>query len=127
MLQTARIKKYIVYEINLYNTEINIETYQFDIHLINAKQLNNAKLLSFSNRYETINVFIDDFPAVNNYDIAIFDRYSEDYLIDARLDRMYFKNDDVYNTTHIGYINTFDDTLRITYYDGESDKKIYEP
>ncbi len=120
----ANKRKCVIIE---YNTEINIETYQFDIHLINAKQLNNAKLLSFTNRYETINVFIDDFPAVNNYDIAIFDRYSEDYLIDARLDRMYFKNDDVYNTSHIGYINTFDDTLRITYYDGESDKKIYEP
>ena len=96
------------------------------MHLISAKQLNNSKLLSFSNRYETVNVFIDGFPAVNNYDIAIFNSYSDEYLIDARLDKMYFKIEDVENTSNIGYVNTFDDTLRITYYDGESDKEVYE-
>ena len=109
-----------------YNTEINLETYNFDVHLISAKQLNNSKRLSFSNRYETVNVFIDGFPAVNNYDIAIFNSYSDEYLIDARLDKMYFKIEDVENTANVGYVNTFDDTLRITYYDGESDKEVYE-
>jgi hypothetical protein len=110
-----------------YDSELNVELNDFDIHLISVKELDNAKLLSFKNRYETVNVFIDGFPRVNGYDVAIFNSYSEDYLINASFDKMYFKNDDVKNTEHYKYINSFYSKIRIKYYNGESEITTYEP
>ena len=95
------------------------------INLISDDMLSAGSYIEFEDENDLISVFIDGFPAVNQYDMAIFNSFSEEYLDEAHFNKTYFIENTVENDSYLDYINTFSNKITIISNEGESDR-IYE-
>ena len=131
-----------IYEIDIYNqikflaNKRNYDIIEFDkelifefngmsINLISDDMLSAGSYIEFEDENDLISVFIDGFPAVNQYDMAIFNSFSEEYLDEAHFNKTYFIENTVENDSYLDYINTFSNKITIISNEGESDR-IYE-
>ena len=114
------------YDIIEFDGELVINTNDLSVTLIADEFLSEGAYIAFDGAKESVNIFIDGYVPVNQYDIAVFNRYDDKYLFDAQFDNLYFPKESVNDTVNAGYVNTFVNKLRIVY-DVESDRMIYEP
>ncbi len=132
-----------IYEIDIYNeiillaNERNYDIIEFDEafeYKVNDVEMTfiiddmlGGSLLSIMDANDSVNIFLDGFPVAGHCDVAIFNGFSDEYLLNASYNDVYFKGESVANSSYDGYVDTFSDRIRIVLKDGESGRKIYEP
>lgn len=114
------------YDIIEFDNELLFELNQKDILFIKDDMISSGSYFMLEYGNNDVNLFLDGFPAVGRYDIAIVNGFSEEYLFNASYKTLYFKDEAVENSSYDGLTDTFSSRIRIVYEDGEGADIIYE-
>ncbi len=114
------------YDIIEFEDILEFKLDDFELLFIKDDMLGEGSYFSISSEEDSINIFLNGFPASGNYDVAIFDDFSG-RLFNASYNDVYFKESAIDDSSNVGYVDTFSNRIRIVLNDGENERQIYEP
>ena len=115
------------YDIIEFEDVLEFKLDDFEIVFIKDDMLGEGSYYSISSEEDSINIFLNGFPASGNYDVAIFDNFINENLVNASYNDVYFKESSLTDSSYDGYVDTFSNRIRILFKDGENERQIYEP
>lgn len=115
------------YDIIEFEDVLEFKLDDFEIVFIKDDMLGEGSYYSISSEEDSINIFLNGFPASGKYDVAIFDNFINENLVNASYNDVYFKESSLADSSYDGYVDTFSNRIRILFKDGENERQIYEP